>query len=430
MNIKRNYLFFPDKEGTKAGGYKPDAKLRFRIRYNGGSVINFNVGYRVDLAKWVAEAQRCKAGTTHGKKGITAAEINNEIQRIEVLADNVFKTFEVEGRMPTPDEYRDAFNAANGKEVGTPIGRPTFFQVFDRFTREAGARNGWTRSTFQKFEAVRRHLYDYNPAFDLATLTEADLQGFIDYQMQAAGLRNTSVDKNVSLVRWFLRWASSKGLYTGTLHTTWRPRLKGTDGNQREVIYLTWEELLRLYNFPVPESKQHLACVRDVFCFQCFTSLRYSDVLKLRRSDVKDTYISVVTQKTTDGLRIELNDYSRAILNKYENCHLPDGKALPVLSNSKMNDCLKELGELAGIDEPQRVVYFRGNRRCEEVYPKWALLTTHCGRRTFVVTALRLGIPSEVIMKWTGHSDYKAMKPYVKIVDDLKEQEMRKFNMK
>ena len=24
-----------------------------------------------------------------------------------------------------------------------------------------------------------------------------------------------------------------------------------------------------------------------------------------------------------------------------------------------------------------------------------------------------LGIPVEVVMKWTGHSDYKAMKPYI-----------------
>ena len=428
MNIKRNYLFFPDKEGTRIGGYKPDAKLRFRIRYNGGKAISFNVGYRVDLAKWITEAQRCKAGTTHGKKRVSAAEINNEIQRLEMLADNVFKTFEVEGRTPTIDEYRDAFNAANGKATGAPVDRPTFVQIFDRFTREAGARNGWTRSTSMKFTALRRHLYDYNPALDLGSLTDADLQGFIDYQIHAVGLRNTTVDKYADLVRWFLRWASSEGLYTGTLQTTWRPRLKGTDGNHREIVYLTWQELLRVYNFPVPESLSHLARVRDVFCFQCFTSLRYSDVFKLRRSDVKDTYLSVVTQKTTDGLRIELNDYSRAILDKYANCRFPDDKALPVLANSLANRYLKELGKLAGIDEPQRVVYFQGSRRCEEVRPKWALLTTHCGRRTFVVNALRLGIPAEVIMKWTGHSDYKAMRPYVKIVDDLKEQEMRKFN--
>ena len=93
-----------------------------------------------------------------------------------------------------------------------------------------------------------------------------------------------------------------------------------------------------------------------------------------------------------------------------------------------MNEYLKEAAEAAGIDEPVRIVYFKGNKRFEEVYPKYALLTTHCGRRTFVVNALRLGIPAPVIMEWTGHSDYKAMKPYIKIVDAAKAENMSKFD--
>ena len=32
-------------------------------------------------------------------------------------------------------------------------------------------------------------------------------------------------------------------------------------------------------------------------------------------------------------------------------------------------------------------------------------------------------------MKWTGHSDYKAMKPYIDIVDSIKATEMTKLNM-
>lgn len=137
---------------------------------------------------------------------------------------------------------------------------------------------------------------------------------------------------------------------------------------------------------------------------------------------------SVVTQKTVDGLRIELNNYSKAILDKYKNTPFLNDKALPVISNVKMNEYLKELRELAGINEPQRIIYFKGNERIEEVHSKYALLTTHCGRRTFIVNALFLGIPAEVVMRWTGHSNYKAMKPYRKIVDTLKEQEMTKFN--
>ncbi len=31
-------------------------------------------------------------------------------------------------------------------------------------------------------------------------------------------------------------------------------------------------------------------------------------------------------------------------------------------------------------------------------------------------------------MKWTGHSDYSSMKPYIDIVDDIKVTSMTKFN--
>jgi hypothetical protein len=431
MNIKRKYLFFPDKEGREETGYMPDAKLRLRIRYDKSKVVNFNVGYRVELSKWVNEAQRCKTGTTHGRKKVSATEINNEIQRIEILADNVFKAFEVKGHIPTVDEYRNAFNEANGKENGSTItDRQNLFKLFDLFTQEVGKQNNWAKATYTKFAAIRLHLYAFNPGLSIAALSENDMQGFMDYMMYAVGLRNTTIAKNVGFIRWFLRWAYSKGHYSGTIHLTWRPRLKGTDGNQKEVIHLTWDELIHLYEFPIPESKQYLARVRDVFCFQCFTSLRYSDVAKLSRSDIKGTYMSIVTQKTVDGLKIELNKYSKAILDRYKDIHFPDDRALPVISNVKMNEYLKELGEIAEINGPQRIVYFKGNQRHEEVYPKHALLTTHCGRRTFIVNALFLGIPAEVVMRWTGHSDYKAMKPYIKIVDTLKEQEMNKFNEK
>ena len=89
---------------------------------------------------------------------------------------------------------------------------------------------------------------------------------------------------------------------------------------------------------------------------------------------------------------------------------------------------LKELGELAEINEPVRETYYKGNERIDEVTPKYALLSTHAGRKTFICNALALGIPAPVVMKWTGHSDYKAMKPYIDIADDIRANAMNKFN--
>ncbi len=93
-----------------------------------------------------------------------------------------------------------------------------------------------------------------------------------------------------------------------------------------------------------------------------------------------------------------------------------------------MNNYLKELAELAGIDEPIRETYYQGNKRIDKVTPKYALLGTHAGRRTFICNALALGIPPQVVMKWTGHSDYKSMKPYIDIADDIKASAMSKFD--
>ena len=83
---------------------------------------------------------------------------------------------------------------------------------------------------------------------------------------------------------------------------------------------------------------------------------------------------------------------------------------------------------MAEINEPVRETYYKGNQRIDEVAPKYALLGTHAGRRTFICNALALGISPQVVMKWTGHNDYKAMKPYINIADDIKVSAMDKFN--
>ena len=194
------------------------------------------------------------------------------------------------------------------------------------------------------------------------------------------------------------------------------------------MIFLTREELKKLQEHRIPATKQYLERVRDVFLFCCFTGLRYSDVYNLKRSDVKKNHIEITTVKTADSLIIELNDKSRAILDKYKKIAFENNKVLPVITNQKMNEYLQELAKLAKINDNVRETYYKGNERIDIVKPKHQLITTHVGRRTFICNALALGIPPQVVMKWTGHSDYKAMKPYIDIADDIKIDAMSKFN--
>ncbi len=428
IKIKYNILFFPDKEADPARSapglptYKPDGKLRIRVRWSGNKV-DFNVGYRVKLSQWDTKTQRCVAKTTNLQKQ-SASLINGRIQQYSDALETIFRAAELRGAAPTPDEVRAQFNETAGRtDKAAEIQDKNLFHYFDEFTREMGRLNNWTHSTFQKWHTVRAHLKVYNPALAFSDLNEAGLSGYITHLREVKELRNSSIGKQLDFLKWFLRWATANGSCQTLDYVVFKPKLKITE---TKIIFLDWSELMTVYNHEF--DNKTLERVRDVFCFCCFTSLRYSDVANLRRTDISDTHISITTVKTADAIRIELNKYSRAILAKYAGMEFSDGLALPILSNQKMNERLKEIGAACGLNTPIAITYYRGNERIDEVHPKWELLGTHAGRRTFICNALSLGISPQVVMKWTGHSDYKAMKPYIDIADSAKVEAMNKFN--
>ena len=156
-----------------------------------------------------------------------------------------------------------------------------------------------------------------------------------------------------------------------------------------------------------------MARARDLFCFCAFTSLRYSDVVEVRRVDIQDGTLNITTQKTHDRPPIFLHENALAILDKYKDEDFPQGKALPYMTNQQMNRCLKDLCELCGFNTPYTITCYRNGVRYDEVYPKYELIGTHAGRKTFICFALSNGIPPDVVMKFTGHCDYKSMKPYM-----------------
>lgn len=424
MKINWSVKFFPYK---RRNHQEKGVSIRMRFTLRGEPPVDFATGFVIDIDDWDVEKQLAKESAPD------AAKINRTINEWRAVISEVISRYElIEKRIPARGEVKDLFNDLVGRQTETKrnIGDNDgieFFPAFDLFTKTMGEKNQWTDSTFEKFAALKRHLQTFDPLLSFFTLSESKLQEYVAHLTEKE-MRNTTIAKHLSFLRWFLRWAYTSGYYDGHLHETFKPKLKGTSSDSKEIIYLTQDEVRALQEQTFTPSQAALERVRDVFLFCCFTGLRYSDAAKLKRSDIKDNHIDVVTKKTVDALKIELNKHSRAILDKYADTRFPGDKALPVISNEKMNAHLKDLGKLCGIEEPTRIVYFNGNQRHEEVLPKWQLLTTHVARRTFVVTALQLGIPAEVIMRWTGHSRFEAMKPYIAIVDELKKISMSKFD--
>ncbi len=314
---------------------------------------------------------------------------------------------------------------------------PDYFAEFVEEEKEA---REWAQGTTVTMVGFGKKLAGFDSLEYLNT--DAGIQEFIN-NLKEEGLTNRTIEKKFRLLRWFLTWCERRGHIERVC--PYKPVIKLI---KRPVIYLTPSELMRLYKYQIPangtkvmlstaEGKEYekrvedaaaLAKTRDLFCFCAFTSLRYSDMAKLRRSDISEKGLSVVTKKTHDRVLIDLNDYARAILDKYAGQDFPGGLALPVISNQKMNNYLKDLCELCSINEPVNMPYYRAGKKVDAVVPKFELIGTHAGRRSFVVMALTMGIAPEIVMQWTGHSDYQAMRPYIDIVGKAKEDAMKKFN--
>lgn len=421
--------------------FRSDGLARVRVAWNGIRMF-FSLGYRVDRVdakgrpKW--DGNRCRMNTTHGSDKVPAAVINRAIDAIESKIINAFADFESKDIIPTKDQLKEAVNG-KPKEPGSE-----FFDAFDKFIDYGRSVSQWSASTIRKLATIKKLLLLFRPDLRFDDVTPELINQFMAFQTSNAveplnmrevekgkeiikykgRYQNDTINRNVRCLKWFMKWAHSQGLHNNLSYENHSLRYKTT---HRPVIFLTWEELMRMLSLDL-SLRPELEKTRDMFCFCCFTSLRYSDMANLTWADVSEDHISVTTVKTTDSLTIDLNKYSRAILDKYRSDGNPSGSVFSSKSSQKMNDGLKVIGKLCHIDTPVHLVEVYGSERKNITVPKYELLSTHCGRRTFICNALALGIPPNVVMKWTGHSDYKAMQPYIEIADSVRRASMRAFD--
>lgn len=444
--------FYLSPQANKAG----EKPIRVSIMVKGARYLT-TCEYKVPEADWVPSNPDPKFRDKHkneyvlnksvNAKGVSGKIINTRLKKIEAH----FADYELNQLVKPKDEdlkaqYRIALGLPDeAVEVVPKEKKIGLFTRLKEFIAEESAANGWAYATLQCWTTFTRHLTAYNARCTFDTFNETGINKFVVYLRFKCGLEEKSVQKQFNNLRWFLYWAIRKGYCLELTIKSYRPKSKVLE---KPVIFLTKEELLHLYRFEIPkngtkvklldmngqeyekevEDAGGMSKTRDCFCFCAFTSLRYSDLANLKRTDIEGDTMYVTTVKTNDRLPINLNSFAKAILDKYKDENFPYGRALPVLANQLMNRYLKNLCELAGFNKPIKRVCYRAGERVEETFPKYEMIGTHAGRRTFICFALSSGIPPQVVMEWTGHSDYQAMKPYIEIAEKTKVDAMKLFD--
>ena len=450
--------FYLKKELNKAG----EAPIRVSVCIRGTRMMQ-SIGFTVDPGKWDEKKQQVKQGYTNalGKDYLLInsrikdvdkhfSDYEMTIDRAPEVADLALELKKAirknEARVAAvhggeTNESMIEVRVAEAESTANEVQERSAYSYVDEYLKSRAREVSWTMETAKMNKTFKTHLGKFSKKVPLSYFNKKGLGEFIDYLRFTAGMEDTSVRKQYKNLAAFLNWCQDHNYADLPDVAKYHPVFKTP---AKPVIFLTNEELMKLYNYKVPKSGDEvklkdmngreytktvvepgaLAKARDLFCFCAFTSLRYSDMANLHRYDIQDGAISVVTQKTNARLQIKLNTYAQAILDKYKDETFPGDKALPVISNQKLNQYIKEICELCGFNEPIHITGFRKGQRYDITRPKYSEISTHCGRKTFICFMLSIGVSPQVVMKFTGHADYKSMKPYIDIAEKAKTDAM------
>jgi integrase len=257
---------------------------------------------------------------------------------------------------------------------------------------------GYARGTLQRFTITKNHLAAFikfkfkKDDMEFADLNLEFVKDFEFYLRTVRDCSNNTTLKYIANFKKIVIRAIDKEIIL-------KDPFKNFKGRKTKLVKkpLSTQELYELERHYFTTDR--LNVVRDVFVFQCYTGLAYIDAYQLRTADIKDgidgnLWIMSERQKTNSTTNVPLLPQALKIIEKYKDHPLcvQRGTVLPVSSNQKMNEYLKEIAILCG-------------------FP--FTLNTHMARRTFGSTVtLNNNVPINVVKELLGHASVKQTEAY------------------
>ena len=270
--------------------------------------------------------------------------------------------------------------------------------------KKAGTQRHYKRTLalLKDFEATKKARI----TFDRVNL---DLyHDFVDYLTRKKKFAPNTIGRHIKTLKLFLNEATERGINT---KLDFKSRRFKSVSEQAETIYLTEDELLKIYEHDYSENSR-LGQTRDLFIIGCYTGLRFSDFSQLTTENIVNGQIKINTQKTEQTVVIPIHWTVKAILEKYSDT----AKGLPrPISNQKMNKYLKEIGKEVKLNDKVIVTTTKAGLRVQKTVEKHELITTHTARRSMATNLFLSGFPAISIMKITGHKTEKAFMSYIRI---------------
>lgn len=385
MRSTYRVLFYLKKNAIQANG---KTVIMVRITIN-GEIAQLSSKLMVQPELWDT-----RTGRVYGRTA-EANNINRQLDNLKVSIDKEFNRQMSENGYATPEKIKNSI-------LGIDKKYKTILEYFDSHNKQYSLKVGYTTSdiTYNRYLLLRERLETYiKTEYNLNDLpineiNPSFLDGFYIFIRKEYHNAHNNAVKALQRLRKIFHYARNTGL--NIPDPFWDFKF-GFENAHRE--FLSIEEIGRIYEKKFVTKR--LEQVKDIFIFSCYTGLSYVDICNLRESNIRKSidesmWIMSKRQKTDVQFNVLLLQVPLQIINKYKGT-LIEGMVLPVISNQKMNEYLKEIADLCGITKN---------------------LTFHMARHTFATTiTLSNGVPIETVSKMLGHKNIKTTQIYAKITD-------------
>lgn len=378
-------LFIIQKGKTNQEGKAP---ILARITIN-KRMVHISTRQSILPDRWLSK--ECKTiGLSKEEK-----KINRFLEDFKGLIYTKYIVLLLSGEILTAEKLKQVISSKGEKCIA-------LLDLFDDFLKEYSKLIGHKTSqrTYDKYVLVRNRLATYlRESYNLSDIPLRDISpkfimGFDTFLRTTYNVANNHAMKMVQKFRTIYQTAIDNGWIQKNAFASIKIHFEIVD---RE--FLTKQELAAIIQKPM--TSKRLDQVRDIFVFCCFCGLAYCDVAELTTEnlvvgDDGKTWLSTRRQKTDTPVNVPLLEIPLALLQKYEG--QLGGKLLPVPSNQKCNDYLKEIASICGINKE---------------------LTFHMARHTFSTTVtLSNGVPIETVSKMLGHRNIRTTQIYAKVIQD------------
>jgi site-specific recombinase XerD len=377
-----------------------------RITVN-GKRVNISLKQKVNVDTWDTQRQKVKGNAQ------TARTINHYLNEVKAGLVQSYRDLKSENRVLTPKlikarylnedrkihslkdiiEYHNTTMASKLCEKTMCHYRTSQKYVFEYITKKYKSSDIYLQELDYEFVlGFENFLRRYNPNH---------------YQKK---IGNNAVMKHIQRIRRIVTLAFHMEWIDRDPFVKFKPKLE-----KRERGFLTDAELKSIENLSI--SIERLSVVRDLFIFSCYTGISYSDIMHLKRNDIKlgmdgNYWIMSKRNKTGVPFKIPLLATVETLIEKYKNhprTHFSN-KLMPKLSNQRLNSYLKEIADLCRIKKN---------------------LTFHMARHTFATTVtLSNGVPIETVSKLLGHTKIATTQIYAKVIESKVSQDMELLKQK